>query len=153
MEAGRRVQIRVAALLIQDEHVLVVYQNKDGRMAWMLPGGAADFGETFTEALSRELTEEFDHEFTVGPPLAFVESISPDLNAYPVHMLHVIVACTTNVPLDASTLRVLDENTREVRLADASELEQLDLRPAIVPFLQDCLRGIPDGVRYLGIRW
>jgi ADP-ribose pyrophosphatase YjhB (NUDIX family) len=150
---SERVTVRVAALVIQDGRVLVVYQNKDGRMCWMLPGGTADFGETFAEALRREMAEELDLELTVERPLAIVESISPDPDEYPVHMLHVLMLCTAPRRIDPDALEVRDENTRDLRLVEPSQLEELDLRPAIATFIARCVERVPDGVCYLGVQW
>jgi ADP-ribose pyrophosphatase YjhB (NUDIX family) len=148
-----RVTVRVAALVIQHGRVLVVYQNKDGRMCWMLPGGTADFAETFADALRREMAEELDLDLMVERPLAIVESISPDLEAYPVHMLHVVMLCTARRPVDLEALMVSDENTRDVRLVEPSQLNGLDLRPGIAAFIAQCVERVPDGVSYLGVRW
>jgi ADP-ribose pyrophosphatase YjhB (NUDIX family) len=150
---SERVTVRVAALVIQDGRVLVVYQNKDGRMCWMLPGGTADFGETFAEALRREMAEELDLDLTVERPLAIVESISPDPDEYPVHMLHVLMLCTASRRVDPDALEVRDENTRDLRLVEPSQLEELDLRPAIAAFIARCVERVPDGVSYLGVQW
>jgi len=153
MPQSERVTVRVAALVIQDGRVLVVYQNKDGRMCWMLPGGTADLGETFADVLQREMAEELGLELAVERPLALVESISPEPDDYPVHMLHVIMLCSPQTPVDLDALEVTDENTKDVRLMEPSQLTKLDLRPAIAEFLAQCVHRPPDGVRYLGVQW
>jgi ADP-ribose pyrophosphatase YjhB (NUDIX family) len=153
MPQPEHVTIRVAALVIQDGRVLVVYQNKDGRMCWMLPGGTADLGETFAEVLRREMAEELGLDLAVERPLAIVESISPDPGEYPVHMLHVIMLCSPRAPLDLDALHVTDENTQDVRLVEPQRLRALDLRPAVAEFIAECVPRAPEGVRYLGVQW
>ena len=56
-------RISIKALIYNDEGKILVV--KEHGLNWGLPGGGMDFGETFAEALARELKEEvgYDGEF------------------------------------------------------------------------------------------
>lgn len=52
----RPITVGVRALIVDDRQVLLVRQH--GRAHWVLPGGAAERGETLREAAIREAREE-----------------------------------------------------------------------------------------------
>ncbi|NLV40547.1 MAG: NUDIX domain-containing protein [Candidatus Hydrogenedentes bacterium] len=71
-------RLRVAALVIRDDRVLLVRHVKDGETRWLLPGGGVDRGETLADALHRELREETGLQVAPGPLVSFEEAVSPD---------------------------------------------------------------------------
>ncbi len=52
-------------------------QAKNERGLWEFPGGAVEFGETLSQALQREMQEEFGIEITVGELLDVADHILP----------------------------------------------------------------------------
>jgi ADP-ribose pyrophosphatase YjhB (NUDIX family) len=65
---GRGMTLGVRAMLLKhDQIVLVKHSYVPG---WYLPGGGVEAGETFAEALAREVREEAGAVFT-GPPQLF----------------------------------------------------------------------------------
>lgn len=141
--------IRVSAILIVDDRVILAKQGRGDQEYWLLPGGGVEFGESMTEALERELHEELGCAFEVTRPVALVESISPDLDAYRKHVLHVLFAGT----LGDGPLVTGDTAIRDIAAISANELTGIDLRPPIADFLLGCLRDLPRGIVYLGRRW
>jgi 8-oxo-dGTP pyrophosphatase MutT (NUDIX family) len=68
--AGLRIRTAVRALLLDpaDRVLLVRFVFPSGETRWALPGGGVEPGETFQEALCRELVEELGlHDIEPGP--------------------------------------------------------------------------------------
>ena len=141
--------IRVSAILIVDECLLMVQQGRGDEEYWLLPGGGVQFGESLVEALKREVREELGRPLEVIRPVGLAESISPDLEVYSKHVLHVLFAARLGDGPDISN----DDAIRAVAAISADELWKLDVRPPIYDFLQDCLRKLPPGIVFLGRQW
>lgn len=58
--------MRVTAIVIEDDQILLLNQDTEGDRAWSLPGGKVEPGETIEEALRREVQEETGLEVHVG---------------------------------------------------------------------------------------
>ena len=69
---GVRLNLRVAAIALRDRHVLVHRLTTDP--FWTLPGGRVRLGETFADALARELREELGVSVRPGGLRFVVES-------------------------------------------------------------------------------
>lgn len=57
--------VRVYALLMHDERVLVMHEPFQGKLIYKFPGGGLEFGEGTRECLVRELKEELNLEIEV----------------------------------------------------------------------------------------
>jgi 8-oxo-dGTP diphosphatase len=148
--------IRVAALLVVADRILLVEQAKDDEHYWLLPGGGVRFGESLYDCLQRELIEEIGAPITVDRPIGMVESIAPEGDVYRKHVLHIVFAATF---LDEQPFRTtneidgLDPAVLRAVFHEAPDVNRLDLRPPIADFLQACLKGLPPAIVYLGRRW
>src|SRR4029079_14357388 len=70
-------RIPLSALLRWSGQILLCRHEKPGKEYWLLPGGVVDSGESLTDALYRELSEELgiDEEVPVEGPVCIVDSI------------------------------------------------------------------------------
>lgn len=58
-----------ALITVSGRVLLIREQHADGSTFWTLPGGGLDVGESYSEALSRELAEELRCLATITDPL------------------------------------------------------------------------------------
>lgn len=147
-------RIRVSAILRWRGRILLLRHDKEGRENWLLPGGGVRVGENLVRALKRELWEETglfpaSAEVPLEGPVAIVESISPDLNAYRKHVVHVIFSADVTGSLEDVASQ--DLAVRGHRAFHASELDAITLHPPIQRFLQRWQPG--DPAVYLGEMW
>lgn len=74
--------VGVGALIVNERGQLFFAQRgpsaKNERGLWEFPGGAVEFGETLTQALQREMGEEYGIEIEVGALLDVVDHILPE---------------------------------------------------------------------------
>ena len=63
-------RIRPAALIIENNHVLLLSYHYEAGTKFALPGGNVDSGENFDQTVRRELEEELGIEVEVGEMIA-----------------------------------------------------------------------------------
>jgi ADP-ribose pyrophosphatase YjhB (NUDIX family) len=149
---GAEPRIRVSAVLRWEDRILLCRHEKPGKGEyWLLPGGGVNSGESLTDALHRELSEEcgIHDELPVEGPVALVDSISPE-RGHPKHVVHIIFAGDlTGRSLEAVTSQ--DAAVRGHRLFDTNELDGVIVHPPIQRFLRRWEPG--DPAVYLGALW
>jgi ADP-ribose pyrophosphatase YjhB (NUDIX family) len=136
-------RIRVAALILHQNRVLLIRQEKAGRAYWLLPGGGVEPGETIEQALRRELQEETGLvDITVAGPVAMVESIAPPSDPSGKHVVHIVYECAA--PHGAlATVSSLDAAIHNHALIGQREVGQIDLRPPIQRWVERFQPGDP----------
>jgi 8-oxo-dGTP diphosphatase len=53
-----RTNVRVCAIIKKDNQILLIHRFKNGDEYWVFPGGGVESGETWDQALVREVMEE-----------------------------------------------------------------------------------------------
>ena len=69
---------RVQAIVVRDDHVLMVKHRQNGQEWWCLPGGALEKGESSEDGALRELREECNVDGTVVRQTSFLDYGSGD---------------------------------------------------------------------------
>ncbi len=74
--------VGVGAILVDPDGKIFLsrrgWKSKNERDLWEFPGGAVEFGEKLSDALQREMAEEYGIEIEVGELLDVVDHILPD---------------------------------------------------------------------------
>ncbi len=146
-QAERQPRIRVAAIIVEENSVLLVRHEKDGASYWMLPGGGVEYGETLAEALRRELREELCIGAEIGPLLLANDSIPENRHRHIVN-LYFGARITSGRPQVGGDPRVV-----EAAFHPVESLEDTVLRPAFPAALKAAIAGKACAPAYLGNVW
>ncbi len=127
MEEIKRLNVRVYALLINDNKLLFLKEMYEGNRLLKLPGGGLELGEGTRETLEREFMEELnlrvevkEHFYTQD--FFFRSQLTPDRQLLTVYYK---VECK-----DLSTLEIVDKSIEEVVWIP---LQKLDIEKIPLP--------------------
>ncbi len=133
-----KTQITVVAAVISDGEgrILLARRPKGSHMAglWEFPGGKVEEGESFSEALARELDEELGIVVEIGGPLTFAVHTEPDLEILLLFFSGVI-ATGVPTPREGQELRwVRPDELRDFPMppADDEVVELLTAQPLAI---------------------
>jgi len=148
------IKIRVAAVLVESDAVLLAMHRRRGETTWALPGGGLEEGEALEECLVREMREETGIPIRVGR-LMLVADVVPPAGSLREQTLNLVFHVTRDgqAHTEARSVR-LDEAHDAVRFVPLDDLEQVGLRPPIGEALRAAIAEGPNGpARYLGNVW
>lgn len=144
--ASETPRVRVAALIIVDERIVLVRHRIGSTRYHLLPGGGVDYRETLSDALEREVREETGLLVKTGRPLLLSDTVDPN---GPRHLVNVVFAA--QVIGGAITDAPQDGRIEAVELVQPELLGELDLRP---PIAEQIVRFLQEGdafvAAYLG---
>jgi len=141
-------RVRVAAIIVKGDSILLVRHEKGAASYWLLPGGGLEFGESLVDGLCREVREETCLEVRVGDLVLASDSIAPDRSR------HVVNLCFTGEVIGGELGLGSDERVAEARFIPLDELQDLRLHPDVSAELSRGIkRGFASGEVYLGKRW
>ena len=138
-------RVRVAALIVLDEKVVLVrHRSRDSRYH-LLPGGGVGYRETLEDALVREVDEETGLQVKIGRPLLISDTIDP---SGPRHVVN--ITFSASVVGGAVTEHPRDPRVEGVDLVAVESLADLDLRPPLSNAIAEVLGGKAAPAKYLG---
>ena len=137
-------RVRVAALIIHDDRVLLV-SAKSSPDHLVPPGGGLEAGETLVEAIEREVREEAGVAIEGGELMAFGETIRDGGTQLE---LYFAARLTQDPPSEAG----VSEENRQVRWVALSALPSTLHFPEQLSELCERVRGQTVGPLYLGCR-
>ena len=139
-------RVRVAALCVAGERVLLAKHVRGTRATYLLPGGGIASGETAVAAIEREMREEAAADCEVGALRYVVETIAP---AGTRHLVQVVFAVTLLGAPGASS----DPRVAECAWHPAAALRTLPFHPDVGAAIADDLAAGFEGCRYLLAPW
>jgi ADP-ribose pyrophosphatase YjhB (NUDIX family) len=141
-------QLRVAAIILRQDQLLLVEHRKRGQRYWVLPGGRLEGNETLDTALRRELEEELRVEARVGRLVIVCESLAPDR-----HVVNLIFQAEIGESAEPQ-FDPRDPVLAGWQWVSVEQLPRLDFRPPIAEAVRPVVAEHFAGpVRVLGDTW
>lgn len=124
----RQVKLAVGAVVLQDDHVLLVRRaNPPEAGRWSFPGGRVEPGERMADAAAREVREETGLDVESSRPLDWVERIGPDHHFVIVDFAATVSERQTPTPGD---------DAADARWVHLDEISTLALVDGLLDFLR-----------------
>lgn len=144
----KRTRVRVAAIIVRKDKILLAKHEREGVGYWVLPGGGVDYGETAEEALVRELKEEADLDIRVNNLVMVNDSVPPDKHRHIINLY--FTADITGGKLKLGH----DPRLVGMQFVPLRKLPTLTMYPDT---REELLKGVADGFSsvpaYLGNLW
>lgn len=138
-------KVRVTAILIKDDKLLLLEQNVDNERGWSLPGGGLEEGETLEHALEREMVEETGLTVAVKELLYVCDYIK-----YGNHVVHMTFLVESNDKKLGKTTPGLDKNIiKSMSFVPISELENYGFSKKFQEIVQN---NFPNKGSYMGAK-
>jgi 8-oxo-dGTP diphosphatase len=138
-------RVRVAALIVVNDRIVLVKHRARDSSYYLLPGGGVDYRETLERALMREVSEETGLLVEIGRPLLINDTIDPWGSRHVVNITFLATVVGGQI-----TDHPLDPRVESVELFEVSALAGLDLRPPLAAAIVAALEGSDTAARYLG---
>ncbi len=133
----------VRAIVVKDDHLLVMHRNKFGKEYYTLIGGGIDMGESHEQALLREVAEETGVQVT-DPVMVIVEEAGQPFGTQYVFLCR-YVSGEPQLHIDSEEAKVhaLGQNLYTPMWLPLSKLSQAPFRSETLK--QELLKGFASG--------
>lgn len=141
-----RVRVRSCALVVSDNHLLLVKQDAPTRSGpiWLPPGGEVEMGETAKEAAARETFEETGLRITASRLMGVHEFAEPPFHSVELYFLSEISGGTLRVGTDPE-LSEREQQILECEFINIENIGRMDVYPAFIREMdQDWLKNTAD---------
>ena len=136
---------RAAAIVIQDNKLLVIQRNNKGAEYYTFPGGGIEVGETSEQATVREVDEETSITITIDRLVYQLDHDNGDTHYY---YLCEYVSGTPSLRQDSSEYadNLKGDNTYNPMWLDIDKINGITLYPeeATREFLKNLTEGFPE---------
>lgn len=127
----------VGAIVLKNDKILLVLRGQEpSRGKWSIPGGIVEPGETFREAVRREVLEECGVEIEVGDVVEVLDAIIRDQDGRVQYHYILIDLLATYV---GGKLRV-GSDIDDARWVTEEELPGFDVTKGALPVIRKALR-------------
>ena len=138
--------IRVAAIIIENDELLMICHKKNDYEYYLLPGGKVEYKEALDIALKREIKEELNVDIDVKDIRIVSDSIDEKDNR---HIINICFMCD----YISGEYKIGDEERLlKYKFMSCEELESLDIHPPINKELVGLLENKKSNI-YLGKLW
>ncbi|MFW5770317.1 MAG: NUDIX domain-containing protein [Spirochaetota bacterium] len=137
----------MAAIIIEDEKLLLIAHKKGKHTYWLLPGGGVEYGESLDKALKRELKEELGIDIRVGDIAMVSDSIEPGGKR---HIVNITFTCEYE---DGEFHLAREKRLYDYSFFPADLIDTLQIFPPINSEIKKLLEGVEYGNIYLGSQW
>jgi 8-oxo-dGTP diphosphatase len=143
-----RLRVRVGAIVMSDEGILLVQHRKADQTYWLLPGGGLEAGETIFACAKREVLEETGLSVVPDRVVLLCESIAPSGGR---HILNLFVTARLE---GGDITPPVDDVISAVAWVPLSKLNELTLYPAVGSVVLEMVKTrFVSPVRYVLTPW
>jgi len=149
--AAKHIRVRVAAVILNKKNeMLLVNHVKNGRSYWLFPGGGVEYGESLSEAIRRELSEELSIKKATVGKLIFVND-----TVYPGKKRHILNLYFRVFVRDKNGLTVNPEGPlKSAAYVNMKEFSKLLFYPSIKnDIIKWWKKGFLECWGYLNVKW
>jgi len=144
------VKVRVSAVVIRGNEILLIHHRRDARFYWVLPGGGLESGESLTACAAREIGEETGLDVKIPRLLYVCEVLSPSHRKHVLDLIFLGQLVEVDQPIRPSRHWTIEEP----RFIPLKDLPSVELYPAIAfEILEDAQSGWERPIRFLGNLW
>ncbi len=131
-------RISARAIIIMDQHVILIHRMREGAEYWVTPGGKVEEGETLEQAAKREVQEEIGIDVDVGEKIfQLTNHVYSERNEQ-----HFFLCAYRSGDIGSgSDPRMLNSDpsdTSEIVFAERSDVETINIVP---PGLKEAILG------------